>query len=192
MKISTIYKKTTWVFILALSLTFASCSKSDDVVLPSEESVSLKAAVIGPIPVISFDFVNGTCGLQSQGLMAGQNYTAGNVNVSTTPEGKLLVSVLTQDGWALKGVHLYVGSQALLPVNKSCNPVPGSFPVNNSFSTFKTAVSFEYNVADLGTCFVVALHAEAVKLGDAGQVLQSETAWAAGTRFVAKGSWATF
>ncbi len=191
-KLIQIYKKSTWMFLIAFALVVSSCSKNEDLaVVQDDQNLMLKSATI-LTPVITYSVVNGICGIQEQALIAGQNYNAGNVVVSTTPEGKLLISVSTQGGWALTGVHLYVGDKALIPVTKSGNPIPGNFPVKTSFSTFQSAVSYEFNVADFGACFVVALHANVSKLDEIGQVLQSETAWAAGTRFVTKGSWATY
>jgi len=191
-KLEVIYKKSVWMFLIAVAVVVSSCAKTEDMFVDQDgENLSLKSASI-LTPVITYSIINGVCGIQNQALVAGQNYTAGNVNVSTTPEGKLLISVSTQGGWALKGIHLFVGDKALLPVNKSGNPVPGNFPVKSSFSTFQSAVSYEFNIADFSNCFVIALHANVSKLDEIGQVLQSETAWAAGTRFVAKGSWATY
>ncbi|OFX51293.1 MAG: hypothetical protein A2066_18065 [Bacteroidetes bacterium GWB2_41_8] len=187
-----IYKRGIWTFLFALVVIVSSCSKTEDLaVAQDDQNLMLKSATILN-PVITYSVINGICGIQEQALIAGQNYTAGNVVVSTTPEGKLLISVSTQGGWALTGVQLYVGAKEQLPVNKSGNPVPGNFPVNTSFSTFQSAVSYEFNIADFSSCFVVALHANVSKLDEIGQVIQSETSWAAGTKFVTKGSWATY
>lgn len=188
------FQKTTWALLIALAIMVSSCAKTEEQTVGEDQAaaVSLKSAVIITPPVLSFTLVNGSCGVQNQSLVAGQNYVAGNVTVSTTNDNKLYVTVTTQDGWALKAIHLFVGDKANLPVNKSGNPVPGNFPTNSSFSTYQSVVSYEFNLADFGSSFVVALHAEADKLDPIGQVLQSETAWAAGTRFVLKGNWATY
>lgn len=187
------FMKISWVLLIALTLFVSSCAKTDEqVISDNNTALSLKSAVVITPPVISLSVVNGTCGVQNQALIAGQNYTAGNVSVSTTNDNKLYVTVTTQNGWALKTIHLFVGDKINLPVNKSGNPVPGNFPFNNSFSTYQSVVSYEFNLSDFNSSFVVALHAEVDKLDPAGQVLQSETAWADGTRFVLKGNWATY
>lgn len=186
--------KTSWAWLIALAIMISSCAKTDEQTVGEDQAaaLSLKSAVIVNPPVISFTLLNGSCGIQNQSLVAGQNYVAGNVSVSTTNDNKLYVTVTTQDGWALKTIHLFVGDKVNLPVNKSGNPVPGNFPTNNTFSTYQTVVSYEFNLADFSSSFVVAVHAEVDKLDPVGQVLQSETAWAAGTRFVLKGNWATY
>lgn len=190
---STITQKTAWAFSLAFMLLFSSCTKTDELAVSDDNAaLSLKSAVVVTPPVISLEEVNGSCGVQNQALIAGQNYTAGNVSVSTSSDNKLYVTVTTQNGWALKTIHLFVGDKVNLPVNKSGNPVPGNFPFINTFSTYKTVVSYEFNLADFNSSLVVALHAEVDKLDPSAQVLQSETAWAAGTRFVLKGNWATY
>lgn len=185
--------KISWLLLIALTLFVNSCTKTEEQTVSEDKAaLSLKSASVVAPPVISFAVVNGTCGVQDQALIAGQNYTAGNVSVSTSYDNKLYVTVTTQNGWAIKAVHLFAGDKINLPVNKSGNPVPGNFPFNNTFSTYQSVVSYEFNLSDFSSSFVVALHAEVDKLDPIGQVLQSETAWAAGTRFVLKGNWATY
>lgn len=185
--------KTTWVLLIVLALMVSSCAKTDEQTVSEDNAaLNLKSATVITPPVLSFAVVNGSCGIQDQALVAGQNYLAGNVSVSTSHDNKLYVTVTTHNGWALKAIHLFAGDKVNLPVNKSGHPVPGNFPSNNSFSAYQSVVSYEFNLADFNSSFVVALHAEVAKLDPIGQVLQSETAWAAGTKFVLKGNWATY
>lgn len=185
--------------ILGLALFF-SCQKAEVV---NDEGIkgenSLKAAaIISPVlsPVIYDYVVNGTCGIIAEDLIAGQNYLAGKVVISTTLGGKLLISVNTEDPWAFKTIHLFVGVKTDLPVNKSGNPVPGKFPVVRESTEYQTAITFEFNIAEISKdnsgCFIIALHADVYKLDEFDIPTQTETAWAKGERLVVKGNWATY
>lgn len=183
-------------FVLGLALFF-SCQKSDvvnDNVNDGENS--LKAASIILSPIIHNYVMNGTCGIATEDLIAGQNYLAGEVVISTTTEGKLLISVKTDDPWVFKAIHLYVGIKGNLPVTKTGNPVPGKFPVISEFSDYQSAITYEFNLADITKdekgCFIIALHADVYKLDEFDIPTQTETAWANGERVVVKGNWATY
>jgi hypothetical protein len=191
-----IFTKMMWATLLALVMVIGSCTKSNDLVTTNDDSnLSLKAAVILN-PVIYNYVFDGTCGKQVEDLIAGQNYLAGKVTITTTPEDKLLISLKTEDPWVFKAIHLYVGLLKDLPVTKTGNPVPGQFPVISTFTDYQSAITYEFNLSDIkkdaNSCFIIALHADVYKLDEFDMPTQTETAWAQGGRVVVKGNWATY
>jgi hypothetical protein len=126
-------------------------------------------------------------------LMAGQNTNAGSVTV-TNDGYNLYVTYATTGDWQIKKIHLYVGALAGLPTNNGGNPKIGNFPVKVSFSPFTTTYQATIPLSSLAdSCFIVAAHAE-LKRVVGGQVVQTETGWAAGTKINPNngGSWATY
>lgn len=129
-------------------------------------------------------------------LYAGQTTNAGTVTVSNDAD-ELFVTYATTDPWRMTKTQVAVGDTLTsIPVNKAGNPVIGSFAHQAAFSpaasTYtltipKTSLSLDANQA-----VSVAAHADLVKLAADGSVLASETGWAAGKRFVERGSWATY
>jgi len=119
---------------------------------------------------------NEVCVEQSYDLFAGQIIYAGNVTVSNDDEF-LYVTYLTDEGWMLKEVHLYVGPIELFPVNKKKIPVPGHFPINEEYSSPEDLVTFTIALSEIPECPLIAAHAVVVKDG------MEETAWGFGTSF---------
>jgi hypothetical protein len=67
----------------------------------------------------------------------------------------------------------------------------GHFPYKSSHDLL-TSYTYTISKSSIEACGCVAAHAEVVRLGDNGEIVQSETAWGAGTPFVSKGTWATY
>jgi hypothetical protein len=113
------------------------------------------------------------CKSETFELTAGQTIGAGTVLVSNDLEN-LYVTYQASNGWKIQEVHLYVGTKEGVPVNPQNVPVPGQFPINESFNPEVETVSFEIPLADLPECPYIAAHAVVVKEGG------SETAWGNG------------
>jgi hypothetical protein len=114
------------------------------------------------------------CSQESFDLIAGQTIPAGIVIISND-QNNLLVTYQAENGWKIKEVHLYAGTMEDLPVNPQNIPVPGHFPINESFNPLVEQVTYEIPLQDLGECFIVAAHAVVVK------DCREETAWGKGT-----------
>lgn len=125
-------------------------------------------------------------------LYAGQNIPVGTLSITNDAE-VLTVTYKTTDGWMIAETHLDVaGSLSEIPKNKPGNPVPGQFTYNDSYDPSVTEVSYELPLEwEIGDLLVVAAHAVVERVVN-GEVVQEETAWSAGKRFVAKGNWATY
>jgi hypothetical protein len=130
------------------------------------------------------------CGtVQSTVLWAGQNINAGSVSVSNDATN-LYVTYSTSGSWMLRKVHLYVGSCNTIPTNNAGNPTVGLFPLSQQFSPFVSNYTFTIPLTSLtDECFCVAAHAELVKIGSTGGVIQAETGWA-GNSLIGGNSWA--
>jgi hypothetical protein len=134
-------------------------------------------------------------------LIAGQHHLAGEVCI-TNDGTSLTVTYTTTGGWSLAATHLAVskdapGSGAWTAKkwqNKAGNPAPGQFPHKGAHPNGTATVTYSVPIASLaataGTGLFVAAHADVVRVVDG--VAQKEGAWAAGDRFVPKGSWATY
>lgn len=125
----------------------------------------------------------------SQDLVAGQHYVAGNVYVYVDLDS-VYVEYKTSADWYIKKTHLYVGNCQLIPRTNNGNPVPGRFPMSTSFPNGTQSVVYAIAKSSLPECFCVAAHAEVYKMRD-GVIVQTETAWAQGTRFTSR-NWAMF
>lgn len=113
------------------------------------------------------------CYQQSYEMIAGQTSPAGLVIISNDQEN-LLVTYQAENGWKIKQIHLYAGTLALLPVNSQNVPVPGLFPISESFNPAVETVTYQIPLDQLEECFYIAAHAVVVKDG------QEETAWGKG------------
>ncbi len=120
-------------------------------------------------------------------LLAGQDLPVGQVIVYNNQENLVVQVYMTREGWLLEESHLYIGTLDALPVNPAGNPVPGHFPDKEEFEEPVGAQVFEFKMADLPECPVIAFHAE-VK----GENNQEESAWAEGQRINAPGNWGMY
>ncbi len=186
--------------ISIIALAFASCNKSSDDFLGINDpniKTSLKSAsllsgsTLNIVMTQDLPEVAGCGETKEVKFMAGQNIEAGVVSVFNT-EDKLFISVKMTAPWVISQTHLYVGKAALVPANKKGNPQIGQFPVKDSFTEYSSLVTYEFNLEDFDETFMIAFHSDVQKLDTNGLPVQSETAWAAGTQFIASGSWASY
>jgi len=187
------FKKVTFLAILAIGLSY-SCQTNDD---------------FNELQTNSFEFsvvTNDLTGLSSRDsetacystpLIAGQNYTAGRIDVEIVNENGIdyvYISYITNSEWVIKLTHLYAGDRDGIPETKKGNPKPGVFEKRmdyeaNVISDFEV----EYKIAAdaFEPCFYIAAHAEVAKIDDKGTEIQRETGWGQGEGFEGD-SWAMY
>lgn len=170
---------------LAMSLLFTACSKQGDIVEPRSKTSA--TAVLS-----AQNLQGGGCGSpEVLDLYAGQHILAGSITVSNT-DTELHITVETSGDWQISQTHLYVGDAADMPTTPaSGNPMVGLFPHSDTHSPAVTSFSYSIPLANLDSCFAIALHADVQRVEN-GQVVQAETAWGDGERFTDAGSWATY
>lgn len=174
--------KLLYLFVGAIALTFASCEKES----LSEENQKFNAKSSVENPVVNTVGVS-PCVVAD--LMAGQHYDSGDLSVYFDLDN-VYVEYTTSGNWYMKKTHLYVGDCQLIPRNNAGNPIPGQFPISNTFVNGSQTITYTIPKTSLPECFCVAAHAEVYRMEN-GIVVQTETAWAAGQRFTPK-KWATF
>lgn len=197
MKTSFLAKFSIGLWSLVLGLLVASCSLSENAELIEEFTFPEKVAFIkgSPYSSISSRIIISepeVCGTSMEVcLMAGQNINVGSVEVYNDETTVYITASTVGTDWYLMQSHLIVGATpASLGVGK--NPAPGKFPYKMSHNPVLQVVTYEFDIASLPNSFYFAFHAVVVRLDEMGTVLQGETAWACGTRFVSKGNWATY
>ena len=178
---------------LVAGISLIACEKNqqllDDQNLKPNAPVSTKKAdnSISPDKVI----VPGEspCPVTVTQLTAGQFINAGSVTV-TNDENYIYVMYTTANGYVLTQTHLYVGNCANIPLNNQGNPVPGRFPYK---ATHANLTTYTYQVPisaiSAGSCGCIAAHAAVVKLDEAGNIVDSQTAWGSGYRINPQGNW---
>jgi ABC-type uncharacterized transport system auxiliary subunit len=172
-------KKVIFSLVVAAATIFSSCQK--------ESLVNNTNNLTGEsIPVSTL------CGTATtSALLAGQTINMGNVSVVNNSEN-LYVTYTAEGNWELAEVHLYVGAAAGIPKTNNGNAIPGQFPYKVTFNAAGVkSYTFAIPLSNLDNCFTVAAHASVRLLNDNGNVIQSETAWGAGSRINQKGNWAT-
>ena len=187
------FKKLIFLVMLALGMSY-SCQTIDD---------------FEKLPTNSFEFevsTNDFTGLASRDegtscystpLIAGQNYTAGRIDVEIVNEEGVeyvYISYITTDDWVIKLTHLYAGDRDGIPETKKGNPKPGVFEKQmdyeaNIISDFE--VEYKIPAEAFEPCFYIAAHAEVSKTDSNGNVIQRETGWGQGEGFEGN-SWAMY
>ena len=129
-------------------------------------------------------------------LFAGQTVDAGSMIVENDANN-LYVTFSTTDPWLLSETHLHVAdSLAGIPTNKKGNPQIGNFDYQRSYDPLGTEDTYvipKVNLSlDENDAIVIAAHAVVVQVDDSGTIIENETGWGAGDRFVDRGSWATY
>lgn len=127
----------------------------------------------------------------TQNLMAGQHHLAGTVMIANDATN-LYVTYQTVGDWKIISTELYVGDCAAIPVNKSGNPQIGHFPFKVTHDGMVTSYTYVLPLADFPADMCVAAHANVAKVDASGAIVQEETAWGEGPRFVTKGNWAMY
>jgi len=105
-------------------------------------------------------------------FLAGQHNDAGDISIYNDAE-TLFVCAEIHDGWTMTQSHLYVGED----VPKKF--APGKFGNKTDHGDGVSSFCYEFALADLPECYVIAFHAEVE--GTDGSGNSAETAWAAGT-----------
>jgi hypothetical protein len=151
-------------------------------IAPAQAAEEHPAAVCGTSEVVT--------------LWAGQTIDAGTVTVENDAD-YLYVTFSTANDWLLSETHLHVAdSLASVPQNKKGNPKIGNFDYQRSYDPPASSDTYVIAKADLSldgnNSIVIAAHASVVQLDAEGNVIEQETGWADGDRFVDKGSWATY
>lgn len=123
-------------------------------------------------------------------LVAGQNINVGKVEIYNDDK-YVYVTAHTTGDWYIIESHLKTG-ETKSALGQGSNPAPGRFPHKNSHRPAVQKFTYMIPISETGDSFYTAFHASVVRLGQSGQVLQGETAWACGESFVARGNWATF
>lgn len=176
---------TTAFTIAILAFVLISCTKEDDFF--SNEELYIEAA---PVDYKSAQQTTYFGTPTVVPFMAGQNIEMGSVTVANDAD-YVYVILEAVNNWVIGKSHVYVGTKELLPVNKNGNPQIGHFPYTSTHNPMVTYHMFKIERDKLPTSFTVAVHAEVHKIEN-GQLIQSETAWGKGLRFVTKGSWAMY
>ena len=138
-----------------------------------------------------------TCGTSKDVILfAGQTIDAGTVTVAND-DANLYVTFTAENGWLLSETHLHVAdSLAGIPTNKKGNPKIGNFAYQRSYDPLATIDTYTIPKANLSldanNSVTIAAHAVVMQIDDDGVIVESETGWADGERFVDRGSWATY
>jgi hypothetical protein len=199
MKNSKIAKYSIGLWSLVLALLATSCSLTENVDLNEEFAFPEKVSFIKGSP---YGNVNSrivisqpeACGISFKtDLIAGQNINVGEVEVyNDKTTVYITASTTVGSNWYITQSHLKIGSTAAsLGIGK--NPAPGQFPYKMTHNPALQIVTYEFDIASLPSTFYFAFHAVVVRIDEnTGLVLQGETAWGYGPKFVTKGNWATY
>jgi hypothetical protein len=152
--------------------------------------------------------VDGSTGIQTEILYAGQTIEAGTIsmevveilNENNNPEEHLSITYETTGGWQLQETHVWVGADlADMPQTRQGNPKIGNFPYQSGDITGQTTHTETVPLNLLGfSCpgddksYYVAAHAAVQLVDDGGNVMQTETGWSDGDRYVERGMWGTY
>jgi hypothetical protein len=149
-------------------------------------------------PLTDSSFSVGSKGLNANGdevavLFAGQTTPAGTVTISNDAD-TLYVKYEASGDWQISETHLEIAtSLAGIPKTKAGSPVPGQFTTKETFSPGVKTVTYTFPLTyAVGTELVVAAHAVVQRTDALGQIVQQETGWSEGFKFVQKGNWATY
>jgi len=120
-------------------------------------------------------------------LVAGQNYTVGEVCVWNDADNLYVAYHITQDGVCLTETHLHVATgmgEDTIPQTKKGNPIPGQFDYSQSHNC---VTEYIYEVPLTWTCdesIQIAAHAVVV-----GNIANGGTVCAAGVQDVSQGTY---
>jgi hypothetical protein len=174
--------------IIILLLCLSGCNKIEVFQKNKNTDDTVK---VQPVTLSPSD--NDSCGSTVSNFYAGQSTLAGTVTVENDSVN-LYVTFNTIDGWQIQQTHLYVGALAGLPAGPKGNPKIGNFPYSASHNPRVASYTYTIPLTDFAPkeCIIIAAHAEVVKFGEDGEVIQAETAWGAGKQITPGGSWASY
>ncbi|NND52509.1 MAG: hypothetical protein HKN54_08880 [Flavobacteriaceae bacterium] len=124
-------------------------------------------------------------------LIAGQNYTAGTISVTTDGVDLIITYCTANNGWTLDATHLSIGDcgEQEIPTTGSGNPKVGHFEHSDEHDAGTTTVVYKISLDAVelsGEIYCFAAHAEVT-----GPNGQGETAWGEGLDFDGN-SWAMY
>jgi hypothetical protein len=127
-------------------------------------------------------------------LNAGKEFTVGEVRVYENSD-VIYITYVTTDHWLMTETHLAVtASLEEIPQTKKGNPIPGKFPLKREYEQPINEDTYEIDIKEgesvFDPSFYIAAHA-AVQKEENGNIIQEESAWAAGEDFPGK-NWATY
>ena len=164
-----------------LGMFLFSCTKTD-VVSSIQPKLQPEVQSVRAVPISINSPVAGriedgcTATTLTKTLLAGQTIVSGDVTV--TNDGiNLSVTYASTGGWLISEIQLYVGEYAYAPQNNGGNPIPGRFPIKQTFNPAVSTYTSIIPLSSLPECFVVAAHA-VVRNG-----ANSQTGWAQGIQF---------
>ncbi|WP_144607533.1 hypothetical protein [Algoriphagus algorifonticola] len=133
------------------------------------------------------------CGESSETcLLAGRTIEVGNVEVYNDEDFVYITASTEGTDWYFFESHLKI-SETAQGLGTGKNPAPGKFPYKETYDPVLQVVTYEFEIGDIPSTFFWAFHAVVLRIDEeTGDVLQSESAWGCGPRFVNKGSWATY
>jgi hypothetical protein len=185
---------------LVLVLFGSACNQLEIEEISNEFALPETVGFIKGIPTLSGDISSRldfnqlkACGESKEfSLLAGQHINVGTVQVKNDETNVYITTSTVGSDWYMRGTHLIVGTTpATIGAGKT--PSPGKFPYKTAYNSALQVVTYTFAKADLPTSFYFAFHAEMVRINENnGLILQTESAWANGQKFVSKGSWATF
>jgi hypothetical protein len=179
----------TQILFLSFFLVLASCDKHEEII-PNKQEVKGNSEITNDFSLKSLSSIS-YCGTPTVvDFIAGQTIKAGLITVSND-QNFVYVTFSTSNDWQIGKTHLYVGSFSSIPVNSNGSPKIGLFPYSTTHQPMVSEYTYKIEISKLSSNFVVAAHAEVHKVVN-GSVVQSETAWGNGVKFVKKGTWATY
>jgi hypothetical protein len=176
------------LLMAAIIILLASCEKNNDVLSTPNNNTANQQSTGSTIVAGRTNPGDGCPEITTQ-LTAGQFYNSGSVIVSNDANF-IYVTYTTANGYLLTQTHLFAGNCNAVPVNNQGNPNPGQFPYKTVHSN-ATTYTYQIPVSAIpaGSCGCIAAHAVVVKLNEAGQIIEQQTAWGNGVRINPTGNW---
>ena len=125
-------------------------------------------------------------------LYAGQHIPIGTLTITNDAE-TMFVTYAVEGDWFISETQVHAASDASDVPRTPGGPVPGRFDFSEVHDPAVSTYTYEIPLGTLspGDKIIVAAHAAVVKVQN-GEIVQEETAWSSGERFVNRGNWATY
>jgi hypothetical protein len=171
--------KRIFTLLFTAVILLSSCEKNNETLLQNSNTASTQN---NQSTTLAGRVEEDQCPQTSTQLIAGQHFNSGSVTV-TNDANSIYVTYNTANGYLLKQTHLFAGNCNAVPTNNQGNPVPGQFPYKAVHINL-TNYTYQIPIASIpaGSCACIAAHAVVVKLNNAGQVIEQQTAWGNGVR----------
>ncbi|HEY3398676.1 MAG TPA: hypothetical protein VGM19_13555 [Armatimonadota bacterium] len=124
-------------------------------------------------------------------LLADKTVQIGTVDVSLDGSNLIVTYNVTEPNWGLLDTHLYVGRVA------PTKAAPGKFAFKHGGLAGATTDTYTIPLNDVSGTLYLAAQADAifdtgVQDRNGNEIFHDAGAWAAGTKIMAKGNWATY